>query len=117
MRFSLNESRQESPAFLLYGRDPNLQIDLELNIPKKNSIHSITQQLLPTDSKKEKAKQHYDSKHEVANFKIGDLVWITNPTLNTGTTPKFSKLWKGPYRVIERTNNLNFTLVHFNNPL
>jgi len=132
MRFSISEPRQESPAFLTYGRDPNLPVDLEMGILRLQgekldaydykaaligrlqvAFDLVRNNLLQA---KEKAKKRHDASHIEPQFKVGDLVLLSKVEVTPGTTKKLAMLWKGPYRVTARNSTLNYTITLINNP-
>ena len=39
---------------------------------------------------------------------MGDLVWLYTPVVKSGHTKKFSRLWHGPYTVIDRLSSYNY---------
>lgn len=132
IRFSINDARQESPAYLLYGRDPSLPIDLELPLPRiereklDSSLHheQIITQIQETcqvvkdnlTKAREKAKQNFDAKHRPNDLKIGDLVLMTKPETEPGKSKKLDFNWKGPYRVIQVKSETNVTVSLLANP-
>ncbi len=132
MRFSISEPRLESPAFLMYGRDPNLPIDLSLPLPRlQKEIHDgqhhaenlIRQTQMTARLVKEnlihsrmKAKETYDENHKPIDLKEGELVLLTKPESFTGKTNKLDYDWKGPYRVIQVNSMTNVTIQLLANP-
>ena len=52
-------------------------------------------------------KQYYDVQLSPASLlQRGDPVWLYNPQRKKGITPKFQKLWKGPYLIMKKINDI-----------
>jgi hypothetical protein len=45
-------------------------------------------------------KNRYDKTADKAGFEPGDAVWLFNPRVRRGRTPKLARQWAGPYRVM-----------------
>lgn len=132
IRFSLNETRQESPAFMMYGRDPNLPIDLSLPLPRleRENFEAVnhpqnmirhTQEMSKLikqnlEKSREKTKQKFDSQHQTNNLKIGELVLLTKLETQEGKSKKLDYIWKGPYRVTVINSETNVTITMIANP-
>lgn len=135
IRTSINESTGDTPAFLNFGRDPIVPLDLMINTPKptiptntpeqkfiieyrQNLINSLrnTYNLVQEHSeiKKLLQKQQYD-KHTVnRNFLVGDLVWVELPNPQIGNTTISHKLrpkYQGPCRLIEQVSPSTFIVL------
>ena len=48
------------------------------------------------------------------NIQVGDLVFLYTPVVGQGKVKKFSSFNKGPYRVIEKFNDVNFLIQNVN---
>jgi len=59
---------------------------------------------------KQKSKKHYDKSTKEIEFKIGDQVLIYDETLRRGRSKKLDAKWKGPYVILEKKSNANYTL-------
>ncbi len=46
-------------------------------------------------------KQYYDQTAKNYEFAVGDRVWLYTPAVKKGKTQKLSRLWKGPFRIVE----------------
>ncbi|KZR98113.1 Uncharacterized protein APZ42_006617 [Daphnia magna] len=123
--FAYNTARQESmgysPFFLLYGREPRLPIDLELDadpnplLTEEDAAMSYADRLQAdlTEAKeivktrmqkvKEKQKETYDARHRELSFQTGDLVLILKPFRKVGKAEKLLHRWLGPFRVLRKT--------------
>ena len=119
-RTSIQESTQESPFFLLYGRDPSLPTEKTLTVSTSH------QQLYLDDYKTElttglaaawqlaqanvrkaqqKQKKHHDRRAKGPEFRQGDRVFVYMPAAKRGKAYKFAKPFSGSYRIVELFNN------------
>ena len=133
-RTTLNRMLDDSPFFLLYGRDPILPHDLfvgsaplnqrkvaaeDLNDYKPQLLRVLKETYDKVNKHKANSREHYktyyDRTHKSIKFKTGDLVMVHFPTSTPGLSPKLEKHWQGPcvietaiddltYRVRSETN-------------
>jgi len=59
---------------------------------------------------KAKAKQQYDKRTGEVNYKIGEKVLVYDETLRRGRSKKLEALWTGPYTIIEKNSEVNYTV-------
>ena len=119
-RASIQESTQESPFFLLYGRDPQLPTDAMLSPPvdrhnvdvddfkSEMTLHmSEAWELARASVKKaqHRQKKQYNRRAKSANFKTGDRVFVFMPGAKRGKAYKFTRAFHGPFRVVEMMEN------------
>ena len=52
------------------------------------------------------AKRYYDRQTKLSKFKIGDLVYVHDPTYKRGKAKKFSYQYKGPFEIVHRISPL-----------
>jgi hypothetical protein len=115
---SIHSSTNETPFFLVFGRDPIFSIDQILD-PKASEPTPLTsendfkQRLVKSlrlawesaaainKESQIAAKAHYDKLTRKLDIQVGDRVLLRNYAGKVGTSRKFHLPWKGVFRVIE----------------
>ena len=98
-----HSSTDFSPNFLMFGISNN-KVDPEIDLIEARKLA-----FEKGENEKLKIKQVYDEKHKTIDFPIDSFVRKKVPSnlpSNHKLTPKFS----GPYKVIRKINDLNYTL-------
>ncbi|CAF1253603.1 unnamed protein product [Rotaria sordida] len=132
IRTSINETTGETPAFMMFGRDLKLPMDLligeptqgppptsidslQINEYRKNLIHNLrsTYNFVREHSEVEKIiqKSKYDQHTSQRQFNVGDLVWIATTTPQIGEvllSRKFQPKYQGPCRLVEQLGPSTF---------
>ncbi|CAF4077516.1 unnamed protein product [Adineta steineri] len=132
IRTSINETTGETPAFMMFGRDLKLPMDLiigeptqglpptstdsiQINEYRKNLIHNLrsTYNFVREHSEVEKIMQKtkYDQHTSQREFNVGDLVWIATNTPQIGEvrlSKKFQPNYQGPCRLMEQLGPSTF---------
>ena len=135
IRTSINETTGETPAFLNFGRDLRLPLDLLISDPlpnpssatpeyayirtyRSNLIKSLR---LASDFAREHSevqkiaqKTAYDKHTSNRQFLLGDLVWVQIPTPRIDNTPITNKLrpkYQGPCRLTEQLTPSTFIAI------
>ena len=114
---------QETPFFLINGRDPKLLSDIIVNktYDTYNDVHIYADELMnKLKSVYARIKQLYIDINEKRTselenikekeFKIGDKVLLFDPTTKVGLSRKLTIRWKGPYIIIEKRNDINYVI-------
>uniref|UniRef100_A0A7M5XFT0 Reverse transcriptase n=1 Tax=Clytia hemisphaerica TaxID=252671 RepID=A0A7M5XFT0_9CNID len=123
-RTSVNESRKESPYYLMFGREATLPSDLQFNPGKKLSPQvedhrarivgqvQMAQRIANENLKKaqRKNKHYYDQNVKGKEFKVGDEVWLHNKARQKGLSPKLMAKWIGPFRITKKLSEVNYEL-------
>ena len=135
LRTSINETTGKTPAFMMFGRDPKLPLDLMVGEPvsspppraievagidgyKENLIHNVryAYNIVHEHSEIEKLSQKmkYDQHTSQRQFGIEDLVWVANTSPQIGESSISRKLqpkYQGSCRLTEQLGPSTF-LVH-----
>lgn len=127
-RSSVHESTGFSPSMLMFGREIELPIDLLYGPhPEKQgnligsegsylwnltqtlwSIHNIAREKMKQAS--DRQKRQYDHKICARQYRVGDPVWVFNPTKTKGRSPKLQCQWMGPYYIAEVYTDLIYKI-------
>ena len=126
IRTSVNETTGETPAFLMFGRDPRTPLDLIIGDPiqgqptgnaEQEEIQSYKTYLMNNlraafnvvreHSEVEKISQNmkYDRHTTQRNFQEGDLVWVATTAAQIGdnsTRGKLQPIYQGPCRIMKK---------------
>ncbi|PIO75335.1 integrase core domain protein [Teladorsagia circumcincta] len=116
---SAHGSTQNTPFFLMFGRDPSFNVDLiirhheERHLPSGFPTHIYIERLLPVlhcawqcayqvnMKQREKYKAQYDKTHlPPLEVSVGDRVYLKNFTPSAGLSAKLRMPWLGQFRVI-----------------
>ncbi|CAF1481864.1 unnamed protein product [Rotaria sordida] len=134
IRTSVNETTGETPAFLNFGRDLKLPLDLifgepvqdtPTTLPSNKVIQHYKSNLIDNLKKafniareyaevqKWQQKNQYDRHTTDRQFEVGQLVWVTVPTGHISgqcVTNKMSAPFQGPCKIIEKISPSTFTV-------
>jgi len=72
------------------------------------NAHSCTRNHLNRAAKLQ--KEMYDVKIVLNNYKVGDVVWYLDESRYPEISPKLQSLERGPCVIIEKKNELNYTI-------
>lgn len=119
MNSSVQKSLKYSPFFLMYGREPNLPVDVlhdrkfetpdvEDQIQKMKQVHDFAASNLRKAL--EGQTQIKDQNYKEKEFQIDDLVMVHIKVLLTGQSKKLSMFWHGPYIITKKHSVLNYTI-------
>ncbi|XP_062515865.1 uncharacterized protein LOC134191281 [Corticium candelabrum] len=126
-RTSKLASTGESPHELLFGRRARLPIDVELDkgLPEEQSTTQFGKDLkaklqIPREIVNEKTTraQHRQANvfnqrnKETKKFREGDYVWLYSPAVKRGLSPKLSKPYTGPFKILKLHSDNNVSIVH-----
>jgi transposase InsO family protein len=125
-RASTHKATGCTPALLMFGRELRLPLDV-IYPPVMPSIYLDTEEYL--DQLEDKiakaatfARKSLDTQFEVrekhcANHSrktfeldIQRPVYVFNPSVGRGKSPKFARCWKGPYRILEQVTDLLYRI-------
>jgi hypothetical protein len=119
----------ETPFFLVYGRDPVMPQDLLIDSKNCNrrqiSSDDVdeykTQVLKILRATYEKLNGHkaavqsqykayYDRTHREVEFEVDDEVMVYFPVSHEGLSYKLLPKWEGPFRVVQKTDSVTYRL-------
>ena len=125
-RTTMHRIMQESPFFLLYGRDVILPSDIMLGLPvdcisddteekfeyKANMMSQLRSSYETLVNKRETAvydyKYKYDRCHKNIEFSEGEKVMVFWPIPKKGFSQKLLPKWEGPFTVIKQVGAVTY---------
>jgi len=121
---TVQASTRETPFKLLYGREANLPIDLNLNLTRFKVCRDYRQLMEETRDlvkqrileAQEKQKNEYDERHRHAEFEESDMVALYTPVRKVGTSEKLLKKFSGPWTITKKHSRLVYTIQNVENP-
>jgi len=117
-----NESIQDTPFCLNYGRHPRLPTDLNLaKKPSRNKAavdyignieKAIAKAKVCLQAAQQRQKKYADTHRVDLQFNVGDKVFLNSKhiTLEAVGARKMLALWLGPFEILARTSNVNYEL-------
>ena len=126
-RASLHEATGYTPNYLMFGRETRAPLDLVYGRPPDSDLRLRTYTSYAQDFAErmktayrlvrehlqvaaERRKRAYDMRVRPAVFSSGDLVWYFTPRRYKGRSPKWEKMYTGPFTVEERCGLLNYKI-------
>lgn len=123
-RTSVNETTQQTPFFLVHGRDPVLPLDTLLE-PKlqyhgdeyvpvmlKRLHEAFTLAKECTKEARDHNKAAMAEKAELRKYEVGDPVYYRQTAVPAGLSRKLALKWKPFYRIIEILSPVNVRIRH-----
>lgn len=116
----MQDSTQESPFYLLYGRDPKLPTDAAMCAPvngmyveideyKSELTVGLTEAWKLAREHVLKAQRHQKKFHDrhsrMTSCRVGDRIFVLMPAAKAGKAHKFARPFHRPYCVLEVTTN------------
>jgi len=123
-RASRHETTGFSPNFLMLGRENSAPIDIVYGLPESEREHSasidefVTRKLdvmrraytlvrENTGISAERNKRNYDLKVKPNEYAVGDWVFYYSPRKYVGKSPKWQRMFSGPYLVTQVLGPVN----------
>ena len=128
-RISISRALNETPFFLVYGRDPILPQDVltgqvhtgrnqspsELEDYKLNQLRTLKMAYDKLNRHRQltqaKYKAYYDKSHKQIKFAINDQVLVFFGIPKKGCTHKLLPRWEGPYQIMEQIDSVTYRVV------
>ena len=123
-RTSLHESTQETPFFLMHGREPTLPIEAVICPPTityteaddyKSDMTTRLQEAFTLvrenlQGAQQKQKEYFDRKSVEITYELGDKVWIFTPDTKPGLSSKLLHKWHGPFEILAKLSEVNYRI-------
>ncbi|MES9880251.1 MAG: RNase H-like domain-containing protein [Sedimenticola sp.] len=129
-RSSQNESTKYSPAFLMFGHELRIPVDIMFGSPprpeegERENPTRVKQNL--QDAYKlvrenlqmahQRQKDRYDQKMSGKSYEVGDHVWLHEPAVKVGRTRKLHSPWCGPFVVLKRITEVVYRIKRLGKP-
>ena len=137
-RTSVHETTQFTPAYLMFGRELRLPIDIACSIPSsenqttaqyakrlQDTLHSTFEHVRDNvGQNQETMKEYYDKGCFGSPYEVGDRVLYFNDRVKKGQSKKLIRPWEGPYKIKKKISDLVYRIqkegtrimkvVHFN---
>ena len=128
-RVSISRMLDETPFFLLHGRDPILPQDVltghvshgrnqsssDVNEFKVHQLRALKATFDKLNRHKQteqtKYKAYYDKSHRQVSFQINDLVLVFFGLPKKGLTHKLLPRWEGPYKITGKIDSVTYRVV------
>jgi hypothetical protein len=113
---------QFSPFELLFGHIPTLPTSVKqppkVNYTYDDFINNLKQKMQHSNQLakenllkcKNISKNNYDKNSYTRIFEIGDKVLLYDESVRRGRSKKLSALWIGPYTIIKKISDVNYTI-------
>ena len=123
-RTQVHRSLGYSPFFLMFGRQPRLPVDLEIDAPCRPKSVTITEYvdrlceglreayreaIKMSNASHEKNKQLYDKRLNAFHYEPGDKALLFRKVVKKGMFYKFLRPWR-PVTIVERRGDLNYRI-------
>lgn len=126
-RSSRHESTGFSPNFLMFGRENSMPVDVVMGVPTAEVEHAGSCEQFVDEKVKvmrkayelarealgcraERAKRGYDMRVRPARYRVGEWVYYYCPRRYTGRTPKWQRMYSGPFLVVQVVGPVNVRL-------
>jgi hypothetical protein len=123
-RSAVHNATGYSPNFLMFGRELYTPLDVIIKTPLDTQTPSDEyvdrqQNLLRNaywmvrdhlNAAMLTNKRYYDESVHKHVYSVGEWVWYYKPRLQSGKSPKWSRLYSGPFRVVQRLSDITYVI-------
>ena len=126
-RASPHSSTGYSPNRLFLGRETRMPLDLVMGVPKEEADHCVNIDAFVQRAKEdaemcyeqardelkvasERRKRTYDIRVKKAEFQVGDWVWYWYPRRYVKRSPKWQKMYVGPFLIVRVIEPVNYVI-------
>jgi transposase InsO family protein len=126
-RASKHEATGYSPNFLVYGRELRAPVDIVFGTPEEEgqsprSVEDFVQEKVKTMQEAyrlvrehlgvslQRAKRYYDIKSRYTKYQVGEWVWVYSPRRYVQRSPKWQRMYGGPFLIIRQLNEVNYVV-------
>ena len=131
IQYAYNSAEQASvgtsPFYLMYGRHARSPLEMRLRVPSKyqedveawaqevsNAREKAVESLLKAQADLER---EFDARRRESPFMVGDHAWVRVEQVPQGANPKTFANLRGPYRVVDVSEDgLTISVSHMNRP-
>jgi transposase InsO family protein len=122
-RATVHESTGFTPNYLFLGRENYAPLDLVMPTPHNELPKTANEFVSERGNRMQKAydlvrsqlgkcamrrKRYYDMRVRDATFKSGDWVWLFHPRRFARISPKWQRMYTGPYLVLHQIGPVNY---------
>ncbi len=117
---AVHSSTQFSPYQVVFGRQPNLPIDILFDVPTIPYLENSQKVRAEVRENLLKAQQNYGAQYNAKrierDYPINSKIMIADTMPKPGMSRKLSPKFMGPYRVIKQISPLNYIVASVNKP-
>ena len=127
---AFHSTTKESPYFLQHGRDPivpytailtptRAKFDIDINYGSQlaQRLHKAFKTVKDNlENARRKREIYFNKKTKEIKYEIGEKVYLEIPPQNLGVSRKLQPLYRGPYRIINKTGPVNVTISEIYGP-
>jgi hypothetical protein len=120
---TLHPATNESPFFMLYGREARLPVDVAMGMPveeghqeQEDYVMELVKGLKRVHEQGREALQRSQQQREnskgagrrVPKFSPGDQVMVRTPVIGVGLAKKLQHQWNGPFKVLRKMGETTY---------
>ena len=125
-RASVHEATGYTPNFLMFMREHRAPLDVAFGRPEEeegtSDYHEYVEQQLErmrncyelvrehTGQAVRRMKTRYDLRARPSKYEVGQWVWVYSPRRFLRRSPKWQKMYSGPYLIVRKVGGVNFVV-------